>query len=196
MSTYKPRRSPFYHYDFRYKRHRFTGSTEITTKREAEKWVRDFIKPAKRAEVDQAERLTQPGRMTWGQARDQYWIEVGQHHAGEGAANTRRALDWLDQAIGRATPLRNIGSAKVAEIVARRRGEGVANGLSIDPRRSRCGRSYGVQQTSGNSLLLTSDGVIISCRNGRNVHANSAWMRNDDSSRTSGLIICRYSCFL
>jgi integrase len=127
MSIYKPRRSPFYHYDFQYKGQRFAGSTEITTRREAEKCVRDFIKPAKRTEVDQAQKLRRSSPVTWSQARDLYWTDIGQHHAGEGAANTRRALGWLDQAIGRSTILRDIGPAKVREIVAARRGEGVSN---------------------------------------------------------------------
>jgi integrase len=64
--------------------------------------------------------------MSWGEARDRYWSEVGQHHAGEGAANTRRALDWLDAVLGRGVPIRDISNGRVAELVARRRGEGVA----------------------------------------------------------------------
>ncbi|MBF9233972.1 tyrosine-type recombinase/integrase [Microvirga sp. BT350] len=65
--------------------------------------------------------------MSWGEARDRYWEEVGKHHAGEGAENTRRALDWLDNEIGRDAPVQDIGNGKVAEIVATRRGQGVAN---------------------------------------------------------------------
>jgi len=129
LSVYKPKGSPFYHYDFKYKGHRFTGSTGLKSKRAAEIKVRDEIRPAKREEVDNAERAAHgaPGFMTWGEARDKYWIEVGQHHTGEGADNTRRALDWLTVHIGRDSLIRDIGAGTVAEIVARRRGDGVAN---------------------------------------------------------------------
>lgn len=127
MSVYKHKKSPFYHYDFQYKGQRLTGSTECTNRRDAERKFREEIRPARRAEVDQAVRDSSPGKpMSWGEARDRYWAEVGQHHAGEGAANTQRALEWLDTHIGRGTLLRDIGNGKVAEIVAKRRGDGVA----------------------------------------------------------------------
>jgi hypothetical protein len=37
MSIYKPQGSPFYHYDFQWRGHRFHGSTKATSKREAQK---------------------------------------------------------------------------------------------------------------------------------------------------------------
>ena len=61
-----------------------------------------------------------------GASVDRYWIEVGQHHKGDGARNTRWSLDYLNREIGRDVPLMAIRPSRVAEIVARRRGDGVA----------------------------------------------------------------------
>jgi integrase len=126
MSVYKPNGSPFYHYDFGYKGRRFYGSTKLKGKREAERLVSREIRPACQAEVDHAERAG-TGPLTWGEARDRYWNEIGRHHKGEGARNTQWSLTYLDREIGRGTLIRDIRSAKAAEIVARRRGDGVAN---------------------------------------------------------------------
>jgi len=38
MSVYKPKKSPFYQYDFWLSGHRFHGSTECTTRKDAEKF--------------------------------------------------------------------------------------------------------------------------------------------------------------
>ena len=37
MSIYKSARSPYWHFDFQWRGHRFHGSTKATTRREAEK---------------------------------------------------------------------------------------------------------------------------------------------------------------
>jgi hypothetical protein len=36
MSVYRPKGSPYYHFDFQWRGHRFHGSTKATAKREAE----------------------------------------------------------------------------------------------------------------------------------------------------------------
>jgi len=38
MSVYKPKKSPFYQFDFRLGGHRFYGSTECTARKDAEKF--------------------------------------------------------------------------------------------------------------------------------------------------------------
>jgi hypothetical protein len=61
--------------------------------------------------------------MTWGEASDRYWDEVGRFHKGSGAENTRRSLDWLDREIGRTNLLETIGPSNIAALVTKRRGE-------------------------------------------------------------------------
>jgi integrase len=125
VSVYKAKNSQFYHYDFQVRGRRFHGSTGCTRKREAEAVEQQERKRA-RAAVDAAERT---GRepMTWNTASGLYWTEVGQFHAGEGANNTWRALEWLLDEIGAATRVADIDDGMVARIVARRRGQKARN---------------------------------------------------------------------
>jgi integrase len=131
MSVYRPKNkrgeytSPFYHYDFRLEGDRYCGSTEETNKRKAER-IEEAIKAQVREEVAAARRA-ESAPLTWGAARDRYWDEIGQHHKGQGADNTEWSLDYLTEHIGRNRLLTDITPALVAEIVGRRRADGVAN---------------------------------------------------------------------
>lgn len=119
MSVYKPGKSPFYHYDFQLKSHRFCGSTGLTEKRAAERF--------EEAEKERAEQLiakterqgTDP--MTWVVAAGRFMHEVGSHHVGK--ADTKRALKWLRAQIGEHMLIADMTDGFVAEIVARRRSE-------------------------------------------------------------------------
>lgn len=120
MSVYLRPGSTVYSYDLQIRGKRYSGSTGQTNKRAAEAEEKR-IRAEKRAELA-AEGNASRG-MTWGEARDQYWLEVGQHWRGLGAKKMKPHLDWLDAAIGRDTPLRDIRNPTVAKIVAKRRGE-------------------------------------------------------------------------
>lgn len=124
MSVYKRQGRADYSYDFVIQGRRFSGSTERTSRREAEA-VEKAVKAQVAAELDRA-KSSAALPLTWGQARDRYWTEVGQHWRGGGAGRMKTSLDWLDREIGRDTPLVAIRNPKVAELVAIRRGEGVA----------------------------------------------------------------------
>lgn len=123
MSVYKPKGRTTYYFDFQYRGRRFAGDTGTADRRKAEAVERD-VKAEKRAEVDRAERAASLP-MTWGEARDRYWSEVGTHHAPPGDKHTLWSLDWLTAQIGRETRIIDIRSSKVAELVAKRRGDGV-----------------------------------------------------------------------
>ena len=123
VSVYKPKGRETYYFDFKLKGHRYSGNTEETSRRKAE-IHEDRLRAQIRTELGKGSR---PGnaRLTWGEARDRYWHEVGQFHAGGGDRHTKRALDWLTERIERSTPLIEVKSATVADLVARRRGETV-----------------------------------------------------------------------
>jgi integrase len=124
MSVYKRQGQTVYSFDFVVKGRRFSGSTGRTSKRESQA-EEDRIRAEKSKELDQAEHAhRQP--MTWGEACDRYWFEHGQHWKGGGANRMKIQLAWLDAAIGRDIPLTEIRNPMVADLVARRRGEGVA----------------------------------------------------------------------
>ncbi|MBS7545063.1 tyrosine-type recombinase/integrase [Ancylobacter oerskovii] len=123
MSVYKQKGRDTYYYDFQLKGRRYSGNTGETAKRKAEAHE-DRIRTQIRAELGKGQRPS-VGKLTWGDAADRFWLEVGQFHAGGGDRHTKRALDWVSERIGRSTLLVSINGSIVADLVARRRGERV-----------------------------------------------------------------------
>ena len=77
MSVYKPKNSPYFHFDFQVRGVRFHGSSRCRNKRQAqgiEKAERDKAKARLKAD-----RLAL--QLTIDAAAGRYWTEVGQHHA-------------------------------------------------------------------------------------------------------------------
>lgn len=120
-----------YSYDFRFRGHRFSGSTGETEKRRAEQAERRIKEQLRSIAPDRLK------PMTFGVASTRWWDEVGQFH--RNADDTERDLAWLQREIGLKTPLSKIDSAHVASLVAKRRADGVANATVnrtvIDPLR-------------------------------------------------------------
>ena len=125
MSVYRKSRSPFWHYDFWCRGHRFLGSTKCTTRREVEAVERAEREKAKRRLADLAAARTS---LRLDDIADRYWIEVGQHHAG--ADNTERQLGYLIDFFGKLT---EITGDDVAQLVAWRRGHRTRSGALIGP---------------------------------------------------------------
>ena len=117
MSVYRTGRSPYWHFDFQWRGHRFHGSTKCTTRREAEK--------VEAAERDKAKRLVAQLAAAKTSLRiddiaERYWQEVGQHHAG--ADGTEHQLALLIQFFGKDKLITEIAGDDVAKLVAWRRG--------------------------------------------------------------------------
>ena len=87
MSVFRKPRSPYWHFDFQWRGHRFYGSTKATTRREAEKVEAAEREKAKRMSRSSRPRAHRCGSMTSPDATGQ---EVGQHHIGAG--NTGRQI--------------------------------------------------------------------------------------------------------
>ena len=124
MSVYKPKASPFYHFDFQVRGTRFCGSTGCSDRRQAE--------AVERAERETAKALSKCKRdlpRTYVEAAARFWNEVGQHNAT--ADDTRRNLVWLADALGEATLLSDIDGDLVSKIIAKRRGERSKNGAKL-----------------------------------------------------------------
>jgi integrase len=130
MGIYKPKKSPFWHYDFESKRRRFLGSCKTGNKREAQQ-----IERAKREEAAaqlKAEALTDGAPLTIDRAAGRYWVEVGQHHSA--ATTTWTNLDRLIKHFGKAKLLSEISTDHVAQLVALRRQDTVrGRRFVIDP---------------------------------------------------------------
>jgi integrase len=117
MSVYKNPRSPFFHFDFQLRGHRFHGSTRCTTRREAEK-VEAAEREKAKLLVGQIESARTSLRLD--DIAGRYWAEVGQHHAG--AAYTEHKLDLLIRYFGKDKLITDIVDDDVAKLVAWRRG--------------------------------------------------------------------------
>jgi integrase len=122
MSVYKPKDSPFYHFDFQWRGRRFHGSTKRTERREAQAVERAERERAKQSASTSA---STSASLALDHVIGRYWDEVGQHHAG--ADNTWRDLGRLIDYFGPAKPLTAITGDDVARLVAWRRGHKVPN---------------------------------------------------------------------
>ncbi len=113
MSVYKPKNSPFFHYDFRWKGHRFHGSTGQTARRNAES-----VERSERARAA----LGKPRRpeLTLDLAAERYTQEVAAHQAS--AKTTDYQLANLVTGLGKTAMLSEI-AALLPGYIARRRGQ-------------------------------------------------------------------------
>ena len=128
MSVYKSARSPYWHFDFQVRGHRFHGSTKCTARREAEK--------VEAAERDKAKRLVAQlaaakTSLKLDDVADRWWQEVGQHHAG--ANNTEHELALLIKFFSKDKLLPEITGDDVARLCAWRRGHRRKDGALISP---------------------------------------------------------------
>src|SRR5262245_57249706 len=111
--------SPFWYYRFKIGGRRFRGSTETTSEREARRILAEAYDQA--AEQMRRENKRRGPALTFGDACNRYFEEVGQHHAG--ARKTAWSLDWLQREIGAERRLDAIDGAVIMAAVSRRRGE-------------------------------------------------------------------------
>jgi integrase len=120
VSVYKNNdgRSPYWHYDFQIRGHRFHGSTKCKTRREAEK-----VEAAEREKAKALLTQTEHARtsLRFDDVAERYWNEVGQHHARADATEHRLAL--LIEFFGKDKLLTNITGDDVTKLVAWRRGQ-------------------------------------------------------------------------
>ncbi len=119
MSVYKPKNSPYWHFDFQLAGVRFHGSTGTTVKGKAR-----LIEAQRRNEAASAGGNRKRQAMTLDAAAGRYFVEIGEHQPSDGT--TEYQLDNLIQGLGKDTLLSEITDNETAEYVARRRAH-VAN---------------------------------------------------------------------
>jgi hypothetical protein len=120
VSIYKHKDSPFYHYDFQLKGHRFHGSTGVKSKREAE-GIERLEKARVRQQLEKAGKAKTSLRID--DVADRYWLEIGQYHAGKDT--TERDLARLIEYFGPDKLLSDIHDDDTTKLVAWRRGHRV-----------------------------------------------------------------------
>ncbi|MEW6256934.1 MAG: site-specific integrase [Pseudomonadota bacterium] len=121
MSVYRPKGSPFYHFDFQHRGVRFHGSTGCTSRREAERYEDGQRQTAKEALREQS--AAKSGPMTVNAAMGRFWDEVGQSYRGTYRETVDTALEWLVGNLGPRTLIRTIGTPQVADLIRKRRAE-------------------------------------------------------------------------
>lgn len=117
MSLYKPKNSPYWHYDFVIKGLRFHGSTGTTEKARA----RNIEAKARGEAAEGAGGIRKRQYMTLNEAADRYFEEVAKHQTSH--ATTDYQLANLCRGLGKDTLLSDITDDEISEYVARRRAE-------------------------------------------------------------------------
>ena len=114
MSLYKPKKSPYWHFDFVIKGNRFYGSTGCKSHAEAE-----GIENLERARVIYGHYIPSKETMSLDIACDRYWLEIA---IGQPSAKTTEyQLAKLVAGLGKETSLGEITTRAVADYVAKRR---------------------------------------------------------------------------
>ena len=128
MSVYKDKRSPYWQYYFRWRGHRFFGSTKATTRREAEK-----IETAERekAKVYVASQTAAKTSLRLDDVAGRWWREKGQHHAC--ARNSWKRLSLIIEFFGKGKLITDITDDDVTKLVAWRRGHRTRAGALLSP---------------------------------------------------------------
>lgn len=112
MSLYKPAKSKFWHYDFRFNRHRYHGSTGCTSKRDAER-----VEAEKRRQVALGEQVKPSLSLL--QACDAWFDVKGQYL--RSAYDCRYQLVNLADGLGPSLPLQDVTLGMIDRYIAKRR---------------------------------------------------------------------------
>jgi integrase len=115
MSVYKPKASPYFHYDFQIRGARFHGSTGVETKRAAEEIERRIRRQAASGELDDA------SRMTLDQAAARWMDEVGATLKGGDRLESR--IERAITLIGPQRPICEITTPVMSRAIEKRRGQ-------------------------------------------------------------------------
>jgi integrase len=121
MSIYRSKKSPFYQYDFQIGGHRFYGSTECTTRKDAERFetvererAKALVKAMKRSRAS----------LLIDDVADRLWNDQAQYDADPKATETNLAR--LIEYFGKAKSLTEIDHRAAKELVSWRRGHRVS----------------------------------------------------------------------
>lgn len=117
MSVYKPKKSPFYQYDFWLGRHRFHGPTKCANRKDAEKF--EAVERERAAILVKAMKRSAASLLI-DDVADRLWNESAQHDADPDATETNLAR--LIEYFGKAKSLTDIDHAEARKMVSWRRG--------------------------------------------------------------------------
>jgi integrase len=116
MSVYKPKGSPYYHYDFQKNGQRFFGSTRTANRAEALKFEKQ-----ERARAATVSAAAPASRMTLDVALGEYWERHARHR--KSANDMEIKLERLNERLGKNTTLSDLSNKDIADYIAKRREE-------------------------------------------------------------------------
>lgn len=126
MSVYRPRKSPYWAYDFQIKGRRFHGSTGVETRRAAEAVERRLRQAAALGHLDDT------AQMTLDLAAGRWWSEHGS--ALKDADRLFARVGRMVEAVGPKTKIVDITTDVVAVAIQRRRGQAFVKSAADDAR--------------------------------------------------------------
>lgn len=115
------KRGEYWHYDFKLRGHRLCGSTQISERREAERWLVSF----KEKKLTDIKELGSNMPMSFQAASTRWWNDKGQHRKDK--KDLVGHINWLCENIGPKTPILSIDNNLIAQIVSKRRASGVSH---------------------------------------------------------------------
>lgn len=118
MTVYRPKNSPYYHYDFQVKGQRYYGSTHCAAKRDAERYERDRRTEAATGKKDKPS-------ISLDQAAGIFWHDKGQFD--KAAKTTEYQIANLSRIIGASKTFHEIDDLAISNFMATRRGETAKN---------------------------------------------------------------------
>ncbi len=122
MTIYRPKKSPYYHYEFQFRGVRYYGSTGCTAKRDAERFERD-----RRSEVALGKK-DKPS-ITLDEATGLYWQDKGQFEKAH--VTTETQLANLNRLLGACRVFHELDDLDLSAMVAHRRGEKARNKATL-----------------------------------------------------------------
>lgn len=114
MSLYKPAKSQFWHFDFRFRGHRYHGSTGCTSKRDASRFEAEVRRKASLGETAKPQTSLLGACDAWFDAKGQY---LASHKT------VKYQLVNLAEGLGPSLPLQDITLPLLDRYIARRRGQ-------------------------------------------------------------------------
>lgn len=116
MTTYKPKNSPYYHFDFQFRGERYYGSTGCVSKRDADRYERD-------QRTEAATGKKEKPSITLDDGFGIFWQDRGTFEKAH--KTTEYQIANLLRLLGGATLLHDLDDLSISGMIARRRGETV-----------------------------------------------------------------------
>lgn len=116
------KRGESWHYDFKIQGNRFCGSTRLSDRSEAERWLENF----KKQRLDDIAQLNGEQLMSFGALATRWWQDRAQHR--KDCKDILRILKTFEEDIGSKRIVTTIDNNLIMQLISKRRASGASNG--------------------------------------------------------------------